>query len=547
MFSKFFVARRAILVAFGLVSALGSSLGGADASPSPFVDDERSRVGAKNVDALRYDEIVQKSAHNAYERFEPLFDQLAWHGLRSIELDIHETKSGELSPHGDWFVYHEDVPFLRRTTCTMLSDCLGQLAAFHRAVPAHEPITLFIDLKDRLGVRQTAEDLDALLAKVFGRAAIVAPGDLMNRCPDAISLRQAVAASSVDKARDRAPDTCSFPTMGELRGKFIVAVTGGTACDRASSVNAYAAGAPRDRLAFLAPNVDDACAMHAYDERPDIVFVNMPWSDRAYARQARERGLIARVYGRGVPGGLDALDDFEMAQRTGAQHLATDMVNADASVWANAWHIARENNESSAHFVQASSGDIWNGADSFWFSYEVGSSDAVYSTFVSVPSSHVEPFAKACLMARASEDPGAPNVSVCRMFANRAPRMQVRTSRGGATTEIAMTNIQGVSEETPAFLRLEIHENQAGSDVVAEGSIDGEKWQTIGHASVDAHLPLRGTAVSSHGAPSAEAVFGAIVRETPHQGQTHIDAFPLSLAVGEGSSGSANDNALVRR
>ncbi|MCL2776440.1 MAG: hypothetical protein FWD73_00440 [Polyangiaceae bacterium] len=563
--SKFVVLGKIVLSALGLTLALGSSDEGVRAA-SPFIESEASHaawasdmqhdgtvdnVAASNdnvVNALRYDQLVQKSAHNAYERFEPLFDQLAWHGVRSVELDIHETKHGEPSPRGNWFVYHEDYPLFRDTTCTMLSDCLGQLAAFHRAVPTHEPITLFVDLKERFGTTHTPEEFDQLLADVLGRAAIVTPEDLMNRCPTATSLRQAVTASTHPSAlskqttmaspRETAPDACSFPTVGEMRGKFIVAVTGGTACDSTSAVNTYAKSTPTKRVALLAPNVDDTCTMHEYDEQPNIVFVNMPWPFRAYAREARARGLVARVYGRGVFGGIDAPDEFEAARETGAQHLATDMVNGEQDVWTHGGPIGGIDAGNNLHVVRASSGDIWKSADSFWFSYEAFANDATYSTFVSVPSSHVEPFAKACLMARASEDPEAPNVAVCRMFDKRAPRMQVRATKGGATTQMEMTNIQGVSPKSPAFLRLAIRKRAAGSDVFAQGSIDGERWQTIGQAFVDSPLPLRGTAVSSHGTSHAEAVFGNVVREASNS-SSRIDTFPLSLAIGNGASGGA--------
>src|SRR5690349_15338941 len=40
----------------------------------------------------RLDEVRAKSSHNSYERDEALFDQLVYHRVRSIELDIHVAK-----------------------------------------------------------------------------------------------------------------------------------------------------------------------------------------------------------------------------------------------------------------------------------------------------------------------------------------------------------------------------------------------------------------------------------------------------------------------
>jgi len=95
-----------------------------------------------------YDRAVTKTTHNAYDRREPLFDQLVWHHIRSIELDVHVEKSAAPDLPRDWYVYHADLPALRDTSCTTFSSCLRQLAAFHTAVPQHEVVTLFVDLKD---------------------------------------------------------------------------------------------------------------------------------------------------------------------------------------------------------------------------------------------------------------------------------------------------------------------------------------------------------------------------------------------------------------
>src|SRR5690606_33492157 len=130
-----------------------------------------------------YNHAVQKSIHNAYSRYEPLLDQLLYHRVRSLELDIHRRREGVLAPPGEWFVFHADKPLMRRTSCARLSDCLGQLAAFHAAVPRHAPITLFIDLKDELTGGHQAEDLDAAIARGLGRENIVTPADLIAACP----------------------------------------------------------------------------------------------------------------------------------------------------------------------------------------------------------------------------------------------------------------------------------------------------------------------------------------------------------------------------
>ncbi|AKV01096.1 hypothetical protein AKJ09_07759 [Labilithrix luteola] len=504
-------------------------------------------MNAADSGSTRYDQVIQKSSHNAYGRAEPLFDQIVWHGIRSIELDVHASKAGRPAPVGDWFVYHEDFPMFRDTSCNALSDCLVQLKAFHDAVPDHDVVTVWIDAKETFAGDRTREALDDLLAKQIGRDAIVTPRDLVNGCSGATSVRDAVTPRTSPSGES----ACSFPTLDALRGKFIFAITGGTLCNGGSPVASYAGAETRERTAFAAPNVDRSCSMASYDQKPDVVFFNMAFDDRAHARAVRNRGLLARIYGRGIPGGIDTAADFEAAQAAGAQHIATDMVNADRDAWAmvNPLRAALKLDRfpfGPAHLsdpfttfaVRAISGDIWANADDFWFSYQDDPSDAVYQTFVSVPSSHVESFAKGCLVARANTTPGAPNVSVCRTFDGHAPRVQMRATQDGPTIPIIMPLISGVSEETPPFLRMAVTAKGSGSEVVADASVDGKHWHTIAHVAVAVPLPFRGIGVSSHGSSAVRAVFGNVLRSHPGEvATTVVSPFTSSKAIGRQARG----------
>jgi len=519
----------------------GNDDGGAPGTPEGGGNDD---AGAEDQGSRTpYDRAVMKSTHNAYERDEPIFDQLVWHRIRSLEVDIHLEKGGTNAPAGAWFVYHEDQPFFRDTSCTMLADCLGQLKAFHAAVPAHEVVTLWIDLKDGPTAGHGASDLDAAITKVLGRDAVFAPADLVARCAGAKTLREAVAPP------------CGFPALGDLRGKFVVAVTGGTGCDGGGNVARYVGTTPNERLAFGAPNIDAACDAAKYDERPGYVFVNMPYDERGRAGDARKRGLVARIYKGGLPGGLDSAPDFEGAKAAGAQHLATDKVNAvedgfSTTQTARGYPFLCDDcgppriEASALVGMRAQSGDIYGKADSFWFAAEDDPGASVWSAFVAVPSSHVEENAKACLMARASDAPGAPNVAVCRTFDVNPPVLQVRATAGADTAETELAPLAGVSAESPAFLRLRLVPKGGGVDAVAEASADGSSWKEVGKASVGVPLPKRGLAVSSHGGPRVKAIFGNVVREREGSKVTHTTkSLPLAKAVGAAASGDAFDGA----
>jgi hypothetical protein len=522
------------------------------AAPSTALRPEREARFAARLDRpassagldVPYDQVVQKSVHNAYARFEPLLDQLVYHRVRSVEVDIHDSREGIDARRGDWFVYHGDQPFNRESSCTHLSDCLGQLAAFHATFPQHEVVTLWVDVKDDFDAAHRPADLDRTITSALGRDNVVTPEDVVAACgrPGVTSVRDAVTGG------------CSFPTLRTLRGKFIVAVTGGNSCNPTSAVSAYGGDRPLARTAFLAPGVNDDCPVEAYDRRRDVVFLNLRLRERRRIPQIRARGMVARVYGNGISG-VDDAEGFEAARAAGATHIATNRVNFEEDVWSST-HRGRGfpfacagctdalEERGAILGLRATSGDQGGTVDSEVFAYdpEVAAPDpeagqASWSALVAVPSSHVEPMAKACLVARASTAPDAPSVSVCRPFDDHAPRALVRPASGAPARTIELDDVPGLAREAPAFLKLALAENEkeGGTDATALASSDGETWQTITKVHVDVPLRYRGIAVSSNGEASVKGLFANLVRE--RRGiPTHVDASSLhSSAVGDAS------------
>lgn len=465
-----------------------------------------------------YDRVVQRTIHNAYARQEPLIDQLLWHGVRSLELDIHTVRAGVPAVAGDWMVFHEDIPLARSSSCPTLEACLGAIAAFHRAVPEHDVLTLFVDVKSAFAPGHATADLDAALVRGLGRDVLATPEDLVAHCPGARSVREAVSAP------------CTFPTGGQLRGKVLVAITGGTACAPATPVSRY--DAEGGHVAFVAPNADATCPVEAYDDprRTHVAFVNLSFEERTRATQVRARGLVARVYYGGIVGGLDSEQDFFEARRTGAQLLATDAVNAGVDRWSIpapqtslAWQgpNVREAEPGSFALVDASSGDLGGERDDFFFAHARSDTSAreTWATLFSVSSSHVEPLAQTCLMARASAAPDAPHASICRPLDEGAPRLVVRARRGGPTTVRPLdAGVDGSSLESHAFFRLHVEPAKllarglVVTHVVAQSSTDGEAWSIVGAASVAGELPLRGVAVASRTSTPVQTIVGHLAR-----------------------------------
>jgi len=126
---------------------------------------------------LRYNDVIQKSSHNSYNKDEGLMDQLVFHRLRSIEFDIRNTKIGQSTRNDDWFVYH--IPVVdTKTNCNRLSEC-------------------------ELAKRYLSED------------DFVKPSDLLAACPQASNLRQAVTGN------------CDWPSLESIKGKWIFILVGG--------------------------------------------------------------------------------------------------------------------------------------------------------------------------------------------------------------------------------------------------------------------------------------------------------------------------------
>jgi hypothetical protein len=268
-------------------------------------------TGVRAADASdHFDEVQQKSVHNAYKKAEGLGEQLGRDDVRSLELDLHTKTFGAPTVGGDWYVHHVDV-FDATTTCRRLSDCLDIVAGFHRRTPRHQVITVFLDLKDDLGspgAGHGPDDLDRRIEAHFDASSVFRPADLAARCPTASTLRAAV-------------DGCGWPQLGELEGKVAFVLTGGDACDEDDVLDRYVDGGrtARERLGFVAPTLGGACTIDDYaDGAPHVLMVNMHAARCQQASAARARGLLARVW---------AVDDeptWQAAAAAGANFLAVD-------------------------------------------------------------------------------------------------------------------------------------------------------------------------------------------------------------------------------
>ena len=448
-------------------------------------------------DGPRYTQVRQKSAHNAYQRHEAIIDQLVYHQVRSIELDIHVDKTFDDPGPGDWLVYHQDV-LDDETQCRLLSDCLEDLTAFADAWPEHEVVTLWVDVKDDWDGDHSPADLDAILQAQLGDV-LFSPGDLRDACPAADSL----ADASV---------TCGWPTTTALRGRVIVALTGGGVGSATTPLGRYAA---EGTAAFVAPSVAEVTA---FDQpHPDVAIYNTNVADVAVATIGAEAGFVVRTWG------IEDAAEWTAAEQAGVHHLATDFVNAHVDPWAvtstGDWPFAcidctTDTTEPGGRIVvDVDSGDIWSGADEMWFAHDPAATGGSWEALVSAANSHVEPFAKGCLMARAGIESDAPYLAVCRPADEERVRVQVREQPGGSTVAFEHDIVDATAREPQgvAWLRLEVSDD--GRCATGYGAALRGEWVEIASACFAEPLSHQGLAASSHDAGPVRFVFADPTRD----------------------------------
>lgn len=491
--------------------------------------------------APRYNMLQQKSSHNAYEQDEAILDQLIYHRIRSLEFDIHKGRPTSQDIPGDWYVYHAPLlgGVIGDSPCFRLSDCLKELKSFHEAMPLHEVVTVIIDVKDDFEAGHNPEDLDRRITFDLPRDRMFTPSDLMRACPSATTLQGAVTGS------------CSWPTIGQLRGKFIFVLTGADVRTGGTTLSVYV-GQGRDtanRLAFIIPDIERADEIGAKDF---AVFYNLTTSHIPLARSVFDAGFVSRVYG------VNGSGDWNDAVSHNVHHIATNKINFHEDPWAVThnslgwpFRCLPESGLDCTGFqeadtiigieVNSDSMDEGDRHDHFVFAYEdVYANDAALSriewtAFVSAPNSHVEDHAKGCLMARASTADNAPYYAVCRFADNHPITILSRADYSGETGKVdiplhdivpwATIDHEAIAKESLIFLQLKVDLRSDGSTcVVGLGSQSPNETDFVPintRSCFNHRLPLQGLAASSHGNKTVKFLFGNVHKKDPRSDLTY--------------------------
>ncbi len=279
------------IVGYGLVAV----------PPSPAVGPLVAISAAQSAatSSPRFNEVWSMGVHNSYYFAPPdfeaygrgpaqhLLDDFYSDRMKSFEFDLHPDpdQKDAFNPEGRWGVYHTNKARGDSTVCTFLNLCLNVMRAYHFANADHDPVVIRLEAKgtflDGNGANCGASSilfpgclfrngmtpmyLDDTLTKYLhdGQAGVApppgapvddwifGPKDYYRWCQDA-RLPELVAAGSLpvgttldlDNLKD-AVGKCGWPTVDELKGKFILNLFGSDpllVTQNALSVNLYSHG-----------------------------------------------------------------------------------------------------------------------------------------------------------------------------------------------------------------------------------------------------------------------------------------------------------------
>jgi hypothetical protein len=476
---------------------------------------QTAREQASSID-VRYNEVRQKASHNAYQRDESIIDQLIYHRVRTIEYDLH-TNYGEpvlklqAAPDGDWLVYHHIADM--STNFKLFSQALSQLKGFHETIPNHEVVTVFFDIT--FDNKHTPQDFDALITSYIPKEWIFTPADLMSRCPDATSLKDSV-------------NSCGWPYLDELRGKFIFVPTEGSYAgeNRIDALN---------MISFVTGGFDDA----------NSVFFNMEYKENdTEPAKVYNAGYVSRVYY------ADSAEMFADAKNQKANLIAINEINYIEYPWSNTFNGAGypfeciDNPERiPADYAEKSDaiGIISDSQglgicfkDSFTYLYEeTPDEDSSWSGIISVPDSFTHSGANAFIMARESSSPSSPYFAVVRPASLLPLSVLIRTQEMKLPKLIPGFEItpSGIPWHDAPFVRLDI--SNGCKTFSASGSFDGQTWTEIASYTFSKPLNLHGIGTSSDLPGEFKSLFVGIKKTTLSGVKTYISSDLVFSNIGK--------------
>lgn len=447
----------------------------------------RQLLNLGDTGQLRYNQVQQKSSHNSFSRDEGLLDQLVFHRIRSIEFDIYRGKLGRPGISDDWYVYHTPV-IDTGTSCDKLSHCLKELQVFDRMHPDHDVVTVWFDIKDGWSGGQNPNSFDSLVKQYIDESDIVKPSDLIAACPGASNIRSAVTG------------TCGWPTLNAMKGKWLFVVTEGSYGNRANALGYSSATANNNA------DVDNSSR----------IFFNQGDSNNGLATYIFNQGFVSRRYV------VDDQNSFNAAIAGRVHHIATNKINYRKDSWAKTHNIlgwpfrclvncATPASNENIIGIEVNSEDIWGRDDHFVFLHQGrGTAGGRWIASVATASSHVDRWAKGCLMARQHMSTGSPYFAVCRPADNSKIRIQWRDNQGAnsGARDVNINYADGLDQPNLTYMKMDVYND--GKCAAGFASQDGVRWTSIGSRCFSQPLYRQGLAGSSHGNANVKHLFSNV-------------------------------------
>jgi hypothetical protein len=229
-------------------------------------------------------------------------------GVRNLEFDL-VLSNIYLEPDKDWpsTLQHGGAYDWKLAT---LYDALKIVHNWHLANPGHEVVTISLDLKNAPGDDATyTRKIEQTFTATLGAENLYTPGMLQGDAPTLLA-----------GARK------GWPTIDQLRNKFILVFTGSDSDRAVARRRAYLSQDTKNRLAFV--DIDQRTAGNDPNKPPytagNRVFISIEygsrgWCDLAVKAQAAG-GFATRAYT------LNSESNWNAALRAAVNILATDKV-----------------------------------------------------------------------------------------------------------------------------------------------------------------------------------------------------------------------------
>ena len=243
----------------------------------------------------KYNDLYRKACHNCYEKqYAASLDEALTY-TPNLEIDFYDSELIGTSlgaRPGKWYVRHKS--FGANNNCATgqngsagnLADCFKNIVQWSDCHPNHEVITVFLDKKQAWGPGRSPADLDKLILATLPANKLYRPADLQQGYA---TLRQAANANA-------------WPTLGGLRGKIILVLTGGQLFNHNRTLNEYLRERKEQAALFVAADTDESSDVAGWpqqfgpEEANQLVFYNIKFGHEAIASTIHEHGYLSRVW-----------------------------------------------------------------------------------------------------------------------------------------------------------------------------------------------------------------------------------------------------------